>query len=570
MNRRSLLLLPALLALCCATLVLVLRPGSGERALDADETLAASAPHEAASEAELQALAQPETRSAPGGPGLGTPGTPKRELLADDEVRVAGFLRAQSDEPWRNASVALVALGDGGPQLLANASCNSCGGFALGCKREGHALFVVLARGFVPRTQEVELLRGRELLLEDFELERGLSIEGALSSNRCALSRFEVVALDERELPRLRVANEELLWDGSRFDWRYTLGESGPDGRYSIGGLHAGPYAVRVATCRGPYSSLCANERSPRTICAPRTGVDFDFEASSLALRFSSAGQPLADVEVELECGNWRSGKKSDAQGQCLFELVPRLDCTFVASKAGFEALRLPVAAPESGASAALSFELRQKPAAAQLHLLVSSPNEDAPPTLRLRLYPLAPLASGAPEPAPCLDRVLHCTSANTSTREFVLPDAPPGRFRAQIFPGQPLNNEFEPGSYIGTHHVVEREIEVKPQAELYVSLSAERRGALRLEFPEGDEQHLHAHCTLRDSAGQELPIVLVDPALGAPLVGRELSGAGPTLLYAAVEGSDALLTVEHEGRTLYQGPCFFRRGVVQPLELHR
>jgi hypothetical protein len=595
MNRRSLLLLLALLALACAGLFLVLRPAPSAQALAASDSLEPSAPVETGRETLLQAAASDEARSAGSGPGIGTPHTPSRDALGADQARIAGFLHAQEDKPWRDASVALVSVEqDGQPELLAQAHCTSYGGFTLACPRDGRALFVVCARGFAPRSEVVELARGREQLLEDLDLERGLSIEGALSSNRRPLARFEVVAVDERDLVRLQLEGGELLWNGNNFDWRYTIGESGPDGRYAIRGLRAGAYAVRVATCRGPLASLCSSERAPRTISAPRAGVDFDFESSSLALKFTSASQPLADVEVELECGSWRSGKKSDAQGQCLFELVPRLDCTFLATKAGYEELRLPVSAPASGASAAVSFEMNPKPSAAQLQILLGSANTDTPAELRLRLFPLQPLVESTPEfasdrkvvratresapdlnappPVASLDRMLHCTSASAALaqKEFVLHDAPLGRFRALIYPGQPWNNELEPASYIGTHCVIERVIDVKPEEKLSIVASAERRGALRLDFPDEKGGHLPAHCTLRDMNGQEQPIVLVDPALGVPLLGHELSSAGPTLLYSAIEGPSVLLMVEHEGRKLYQGSCVLRRGVVQPLDLRR
>jgi len=596
MNRRSLLFLCGLLALACTLLIFALRPEGPPGALDA-QGIGNATPHEDRPEAQLQAVAGSEARSADTGPGLGTPHTPARDELGAEHARVAGFLRAQEDRPWRNASVALVVLdGFGRPQLLAEENCTSYGGFSIECERSGRALFVVLARGFAPRTLELELVHGREQLLEDFELERGLAIEGSLTSNRRALARFEVVAVDERDLERLRTKNGELLWNGSTFDWRYTIGESGADGRYAIGGLRAGEYEVRVATCRGPLASLCSGDRSPRTIRAPQAGVDFDFESSSLALKFVSAGEPLADVEVELESGNWRSGKKSDAQGECRFELVPRLDCRFVATKAGYEDLQLPVTAPASGASAAESFEMRAKPAAPQLHFLVSgSATDEAPATLRLRLFPLpalvesapqlelerktirfetAPAASepGAPPPIASLDRILNCTpaSARLAVKDFVLPDAPTGRFRAVLIPGQPFNNELEPASYIGTHCPVQRVLEIQPAGEQRIAIVAERRPALRLELPDAAGQRLPGRCTLRDDTGQELPIVLVDPALGIPLLGHELSTAGPTLLYSTFDSGMALLSVEHEGKTLYQGSCGFRRGLVMPVDLRR
>jgi len=421
----------------------------------------------------------------------------------------------------------------------------------------------VLARGFVPRSQALELVPGEEQLLEDFELERGQAIGGALSSNSRPLARFEVVAVDERELPVVRLDGGELCWNGASFEWRFTTAESGADGRYSIAGLHAGDYAVRISTCRGPMSSLCAGDRAPRTVRAPSSAADFEFESSALALRFSSAGQPLADVEVELTAGSWRSGKKSDARGVAAFTLVPRLDCRLVATKPGYEQLRLPVSAPASGASAAEEFEMRAKGPEPEVHFLVSDPRGEAPAQLRVRLF--APPSETQP---PLVDRQLHCTQASAALplKEFVLSDVPPGAYRAVVFPGQPWNNELEPGSYIGTHCASELVLRIPLEGELRQTVSAERRPALRLECYASPGRFLPASCTLRDGAGAELPIVLVDPALGQPLLGHALSEIGPTLLYSTNCGGSALLQVESEGRPLFDRNCEFRPGLVTPV----
>jgi hypothetical protein len=310
-------------------------------------------------------------------------------------------------------------------------------------------------------------------------------------------------------------------------------------------------------------SSLCAGERAPRSVRAPSSAADFEFESSALALHFASAGQPLAGVEVELTAGSWRSGKRSDARGVAAFTLVPRLDCRLVATKPGYEELRLPVSAPASGASGSEEFEMRAKGPEPEVHFLVSAPRGDAPAQLRVRLFALP----GEAQPT-AIDRQLQCTSASASQpiKEFVLAGVPPGPYRATVFPGQPWNNELELGSYIGTHCASELFLTIPAEGELRQSVAADRRPALRMEFLEGADRYLPASCTLRDAAGAELPIVLVDPALGAPLVGHALSQLGPTLLYSTNCGGSALLQVESEGRSLFNGSCEFRPGLVTPV----
>ncbi len=561
MDRRSLLVLLAILALSCAGLALLLgRGGAAGAALEA---------HAALEPARASTVPQAELQAEPGGsargaPRIGTPHTPARAVLAEGEARVAGWLRAQDEQPWREASVALLDnSSDGPPLVLAQSRCEPDGGFVVSAQHAGRAQFVVLARGFVPRAAELDLQPGAEQLLEDFELERGLSIAGTLRSNARPLARFEVVAIDERELPVVRLEGGELSWDGSRFDWRFTTAESGADGRYSIGGLHAGDYSLRISTCRGPMSSLCAGERPSRNVRAPSTDADFEFESSALALHFASGGQPLAGVEVELSAGSWRSGKRSDARGVAAFQLVPRLDCRLVASKPGYEELRLPVSAPASGASAAENLEMRAKDPEPEVHFLVSAPRGDPPAQLRVRLFALPDDALPA-----AIDRQLNCTpaSATTPTREFVLSGVPAGPYRVLAFPGQPWNNELEPASYIGTHCPSEFVLVVPAQGELRQNVTAERRPALRLEFRDGPERFVRASCTLRDGAGQELPFVLVDPALGSPLVGHALSLLGPTLLYSSSCGGSARLQVDGDGGTLYNGECTFQAGLVTPI----
>jgi hypothetical protein len=90
------------------------------------------------------------------------------------------------------------------------------------------------------------------------------------------------------------------------------------------------------------------------------------------------------------------------------------------------------------------------------------------------------------------------------------------------------------------------------------------------MEFVEGAQRYVRASCTLRDAAGAELPIVLVDPALGQPLLGHTLSQLGPTLLYSTNCGGSALLQVESDGRTLFNGSCEFRPGLVTPVPTGR
>lgn len=561
MDKRSLLVLLAVLAVACAGLTLLLRHADAPHGPVATDSGLHPAPADAAPESGLQSEAGGAQRGAP---RMGTPRTPERPALDGTEARIAGWLRPQEERAWRDASVALVdCSGAGAPVVLAQSRCEPDGGFVVGSAHAGRAQFVVLARGYAPRTMALELLPGEEQLLEDFDLERGLAIAGALSSNSRPLSRFEVVAVEERELPAVHLDGGELSWNGTSFEWRFTTAESGADGRYSIAGLHAGDYSVRISTCRGPMSSLCAGERAPRTLRAPRADADFEFESSALELRFSSAGQPLAGVEVELTAGSWRSGKRSDARGVAAFTLVPRLDCRLVATKPGYETLSLPVSAPASGASAAQDFEMRSKGPEPEVHFLVSAPRGDPPAQLRVRLFAL----QGEAQP-PELDRQLHCTPASSSqpVKEFVLADVRPGPYRAVVFPGQPWNNELEPGSYIGTHCASEFVLTIPAQGELRQNVAADRRPALRLEFADAGGRRLSANCTLRDAAGAELPIVLVDPALGQPLVGHALSELGPTLLYTTICSGSALLQVESDGRPLYNGQCDFRPGVVMPV----
>src|SRR5882672_9956735 len=282
MNRRSLLLLLGILALSCAGLHLLL--GRSDAPGGPVEARAGAGPARAsaAPETELQAEPGSPARSAP---RIGTPRTPARAALAEGEARIAGWLRPQEDRPWRDASVALLDCGGSGPPaVLAQSRCEPDGGFVVSAQHAGPTRFVVLARGYVPRAEELELAPGHEQLLEDFELERGLAIAGTLSSNALPLARFEVVAVDERELPVVPLEGGELTWNGTGFEWRFTTAESGADGHYSIGGLHAGAYSVRISTCRGPMASLCAGERAPRCVRAPRADADFDFESSALAL----------------------------------------------------------------------------------------------------------------------------------------------------------------------------------------------------------------------------------------------------------------------------------------------
>jgi hypothetical protein len=565
MNRRSLLLLLAILCLACVGLFVLLgRQDALARPVEAGVSVELS-PASATRETELQAEALDTTHGARSPPHLGTPHTPARGALGAGEGRIAGWLRPQEDKPWRDASVALLACADGcPPAVLAESRCEPEGGFTLGSGREGRALFVVLARGYVPRVQEVELAHGREQLLEDLELDRGALIAGALSTNAKPLARFEVVAVDERELPVVKLQGGELFWNGPGFDWRFTTAESGADGRYAIGGLHAGDYAVRVSTCRGPLSSLCSGERAPRPVRAPRAGVDFAFESSALALHFASAGQPLAGVEVELACGGWRSGKQSDAQGVAAFQLVPRLDCTLYARKPGYADLRLPVSAPASGGCASESFEMTARAPAPEVHILVHAPSGEAPPDLRVRLFRMR-TRGAAPIQEPLLDAQLRCTpaSAAANERDFVLPPVAAGSYSALLLPGQPWNHELDASSYIGTHCAIELAIEVPNDGAVRTHVTTERRAALRLQFPDESGHLLPARCTLRDESGAELGFVLVDPAQGLPLTGRELSTLGPTLLYAAQCSGSAKLLVEYGDRTLFSGRCEFRPGLV-------
>src|SRR5205814_2623384 len=112
--------------------------------------------------------------------------------------------------------------------------------------------------------------------------------------------------------------------------------------KYAVTGLREGSYRVRISTCRGPMASLCTDDRDSRHIRAPANGVDFDFESSTLHLFCTQNGAPLEGVDIELSSGSWRSGKRCDEHGECTFLLVPRLECDLVATKKGFETLRLP------------------------------------------------------------------------------------------------------------------------------------------------------------------------------------------------------------------------------------
>ena len=557
MNKRSLLLLLATLGLACAGLFLLLRGQAAPAALEESRALDLPVAGPAA-EAELQSEPAAAARSAGNGEHLGTPRTPARDPLSEAQARVAGFLRPHEDKPWHDASVALLAAADGGPPaVLCEGRCDPDGGFVLTAERSGRALFVVCTRGYLPRVQELELVPGHEELLEDLDLDGGVSIGGTLTSNARPLARFEVVAIDERDLPVVKLKAGELLCSDRGFDWRFTTAESGADGRYSIGGLHAGDYSVRVATCRGPMASLCASERSPRAARAPRTDLDFAFESSTLALRFQSAGQPLAGVEAELVSGSWRSGKRSDAHGVVAFQLVPRLDCTLVATKQGFAELRLPVSAPASGASAEESFEMQPKAPTPELRFVVSSPSGDVPPELRVRLHRQGTAL-------PVFDETLRPTQESFAApvKVFVLRGMQAGAYRAVLLPGQPWNNELEPAGYIGTHCALELALELR-EGEQEQRVSVERRPALRLAFKDESQRLLPARCTLRDNSGNELPIVLVDPAQGIALPGHELSTLGPTLCYSALCEGKALVSVDYDGRSLYSGTQDFHPGAI-------
>ena len=289
MNRRSLLALLVLLGLACAGLFALLGRRGAEQAVEAEALAEPGAAPRADPIALAEAPAEERGRAQPF-----TPHTPERGPLAENAGRIAGWLRPQEDTPWRDARVALLdGSGGGVPVLLAEARCEPDGGFVLECAHEGPVLLVACARGFLPRVEELALAHGREQLFEDLELERGVAIAGTLRANARPLARFEVVAIDERELPVVKLRSCELVFDGRGFDWRYTTADSGPDGRYSIGGLRPGSYSVRISTCRGPQSSLCSGERVPRRARAPGNDVDFNFESSALALRFTSAGTCL-------------------------------------------------------------------------------------------------------------------------------------------------------------------------------------------------------------------------------------------------------------------------------------
>ncbi|MBK7644497.1 MAG: carboxypeptidase regulatory-like domain-containing protein [Planctomycetes bacterium] len=564
MNRRSLLLLIAFLGLACGALFLLLDPGREPAAVEAGVNLGSPAA-EAQTQPEALTLTSEARRSERGGPRLGTPRIPARPAPAPATCRVAGWLRPQEDKPWSDASVALVrGLESGVPQLLAQARCESDGGFVIDCASEGHATLLALARGYLPRTQDLELSFGQTQTLADLDLDPGVAIAGTLRANTSPLARFEVVAIDERDLPLLQLEAGALLWNGAGFDWRFTTAESGPDGHYSIGGLHPGEYSVRVSTCRGPFASLCSGDRSPRSVRAPSAEADFGFESSALALRFQSAGQPLAGVRVELTNGRWTSGRNSDARGVVSFELVPRLDCTLVASKQGYEDLRVPVCAPASGASATEEFELRPKAPAPSVRFLLSSRHGAPPDELRVRLF-----ERGANEDTqPLRDVELHPTreSCASPVKEFVLEDLRPGSYRALLFAGTALNNDFDPANYIGTHCPVELLFALPSQGELRQSVSADRRPALRLSFQDERGAQIPATCTLRDENGEELRSVLVDPAQGVPLSGHALSKFGPTLVYSSVCSGKVLVSVEDGDKQLYSGTQTLLPGAVSAI----
>ncbi len=570
MHRRSLVFLLVALVLLGGLTFWLLRAGDGPAVIahPEEETGANDMPGEPAApiEATAPSTSQEAPRRAPGA-GVGTPHAPERRALAPDECRVAGWLHPDEDRAWRDAFVALVRRGDDPtPTALVEGRVEPDGGFVLSLHdAPARTSLLVEARGYRPRLVDVELHLGREVLLEDLELDRGAAIAGRVTSNARPLARFEVVAVDARDLPRLVLGGGELLWTGSVFDWRFTTGESDEGGHYAIRGLREGEYGVRVSTCRGPLSSLCTGDRVPRSVEAPSAEVDFGFESSQLALSFTHAGQPLAGVDVELASGGWRSGKRCDAAGACTFELVPRMDCDLVATKKGYRPLRLPVSSPASGGHAEQSFELEVEPPAPAVRFCVGAAAGEETDALRVLLFAAGDPTSGAPAQVRLL--ATAAGGAKGSSREFLFEQAPPGRWTAVLIPGFGFTGSFAPENYVGTHCLVQTDLTIPAQGEVRCELVAQRRPALRLDLHDAAGIYPSGRCTLRSPEnGAELPAVLVDPRHGAALGTRALAVDGPTLLYTTLCAGRALLTVDRDGETILQQNVEFLPGEITPI----
>lgn len=578
LRARSLALLCFVLAALAGLLLWLVRADGVQGALVAPREPAPAAEVTPAGPTRIEssdgALAASDSARIAGG-GVGVPHLPERAPLDAQSGRVAGWLHPEGARGWRDAWVAILSRdGDAPPMLLAESRVEADGGFSVALQGlPDRAALLVAARGHRPELVDVTLRAGEEVLLEDLRLEPGAEISGALATGAQPLGRFEVVAVDPRELARATSQGGELLWDGQRFDWRYTTAESDEHGRYSIRGLCTGEYGVRVVTCRGPFSSLCTGDRAPRTVNAPASGVDFSFESSRLDLAFTHAGRPVAGVEAELTSGTWRAGRQCDAEGRCSFELVPRLDCDLIATKKGFEVLRMPVRSPASGGRAEQSFELRPEPPSPSVRFLVRAAQGDEVGGLRVQLYPPDdPLPGTAPR-APAVDQALVATpeSAKSALREYLLERAPPGTWRAVLIPGHAFTGSLAPESYVGTHCLVQSELIVPAQGELRHELVAERRAGLRLELHDAAGIYASGRCTLRlAESAQELPVVLLDPRRGAPSWTRELAVDGPTLLYTTLCAGRALLTVEREGQVILQQNVEFLPGEITPVGFAR
>lgn len=572
---RSLALLCTLVAALVALLLWLLRSDGAIVAFDGTEEpqRAAQGGRDAPARVESSdPLAPAADSERVAGGRIGAPRLPERAALDAATARVAGWLRPAGERGWSDAWVALVSRdGDAMPMLLAESRVEVDGGFAVELRGlPDRAGLLVEARGFRPALVDVSLRAGEELVLEDLELDRGAEIAGALSTGKQALGRFEVVAIDPRELARNSSKAGELVWDGQRFDWRFTTAESDAQGHYAIRGLRGGEYGVRVATCRGPFASLCTGDRPPRSVLAPASDVDFSFESSRLELAFTHAGEPVPEVDVELSSGTWHTGRRSDAQGHCSFELVPRLDCDLVATKKGYVPLRLPVASPASGGRAEQSFTLEIEPPAPAVRFRLSAAKGEEPDSLRVLLF-----APGTPtSAAPAHTQLILLASgreAHGPVREFLFEHAPPGRWQACLIPGPGFTGSTAPESYIGTHCIVQMELTIPEHGELRSELFVQRRAALRIDLRENGGVYPSGRCTLRSpESGQELPLVLVDPRVGAPLATRELSIEGPTLLYSATCSGRALLTVDRDGQVILQQNVEFLPGEITPVTLPR